>query len=325
MLARYFTESMIVFLGPFILPYVSILYGIIITFYGFLLFFIKFYILFGEKEWSCPSVPDVVNQNGGSAGYVIWKDPKDALYKGYNWIFCIIFGIILVCCFFYLFLLSVALTFVSMLTANILPLLLNAVVTTSKNQETKYTFFNTLENIFKYKLNIIMYIISYYILIDSYNSIGSYGVFIAIVSFIFIYIFYPEIYKSHIPKIDINASTQNLVNIQPSSKNSICEKISEDEKTEKIQGLKCNLEPVVESVSWMDYFFGSATAENNQIDVPVAEPVPVDNNKDIKLGTGTANGTGNGTEPKFITPSQDQVFELESSDQTTQPTNPLNK
>ena len=78
--------------------------------------------MFGEKEWSCPSVPDVVNQNGGSAGYVIWKDPKDALYKGYNWIFCIIFGIILVCCFFYLFLLSAALTFVSMLTANILPL-----------------------------------------------------------------------------------------------------------------------------------------------------------------------------------------------------------
>jgi len=285
MLARYFTESMIVFLGPFILPYVSILYGIILTFYGFLLFFIKFYMLFGEKDM-CPSKK---NENGPDTTYVIWKDPKDALYKGFNWVFCIIFGIILICCFFYLFLLSAALTFVSVLTANILPLLLNArVVTSSEKPQTEYTFFNTLENIFKYKLNIIMYIISYYILIDSYNSIGSYGVFIAIVSFIFIYIFYPEIYKSHTPNIEQNASTKGLASIRPN--NSICEKMpkfTEEERTK----FTCITEPVVPTLTWLDWFFG-ADDENDSDNGDINKiPVAVAIGKDVKLGTGTSTTT----------------------------------
>lgn len=264
-LATYFTESMIIFLGPFILPYVSILYAIILSFYGFILFFTKFYMLFGEKDM-CPVKE---NENGMSTSYVIWKDSDDALYKNFNWFFCILFGIILICCFFYLFLISIALTFVSMLTAIILPLLLNAKVITSKNEKTEYTFFNTLENIFKYKINIIMYIISYYILIDSYNSIGSYGVFIAIVSFIFIYIFYPEIYKKHTPSIDSNASTKGLVNIQPN--NSMCQKTPSPTAEER-SNLTCSNETIVNdnSRSWLEWLIGSdddtlADDENNDV------------------------------------------------------------
>ena len=294
-LARYFTESMIIFIGPYILPYISILYGIMITVYGFLLFFIKFYMLFGEKDL-CPSKK---NENGSEIGYTIWKDPIDALYKDNNWFFCIIFGIILICCFFYIFLLSAALTFVSMLTVFLLPLLLNAKVVTSKDEKTEYTFFNTLENIFKYKLNIIMYIISYYILIDSYNSIGSYGVLIAIVSFIFIYIFYPEIYKNHTPNIENTASTKGLEIIQPN--NSRCEKnkVTEEDRID----FTCPIEPVSASQNWFDWLFGpddendSDNGDINKIPVAVAIDKAVKFDKDVKLGTdiGTSTGTDTGT------------------------------
>jgi len=140
-----------------------------------------------------------------------------------------------------------------MLTATILPILLNAKVITSKNKKTEYTFFNTLENIFKYKINIIMYIISYYILIDSYNSIGSYGVFIAIVSFIFIYIFYPEIYKKHTPSIDSNASTKGLVDIQPN--NSMCQKTPLPTAEERAN-LTCSNETVVPTRTWTEWLLG---------------------------------------------------------------------
>ena len=226
----------------------------ILSCYGFILFFTKFYLLFGEKDY-CP-----IKINGNIDGEIIknikWKDPEDSLYKDLNWIYVIIYLIIMCWCLLPIIFISGIFSFICNIVALLIPITLKAKVSNSGENKSgdddkSYNVLNTLENILKYKLNIIMYIISYYILVDAYDSLGFYGIVVTIIGILFIYIFFPEIYKNHIPIINKMASTSGLVEFKTYI--SKCNLTVDIDKSEKDK-LLCDRDKIKRT--WFDYFFG---------------------------------------------------------------------
>jgi hypothetical protein len=65
-----------------------------------------------------------------------------------------------------------------------------------EKQPSEYTKGTAIIDILKYKLNIVMYIISYFVVKDAGLSLGTMGAVIAIIACILVYVFYPNIYKS---------------------------------------------------------------------------------------------------------------------------------
>jgi hypothetical protein len=65
-------------------------------------------------------------------------------------------------------------------------------------------------NILKYKMSVIMYIVSFFIISDAYSVVGALGAFIGIVACIFVYSFYPNIYQQFKPGAENVESTINL-------------------------------------------------------------------------------------------------------------------
>ena len=276
LLNQYVIETLIIFLGPFILPFIYFPIMIILTCYGFILFFTKFYLLFGEKDY-CPIKPI---GDGEFIKNIKWKDPEDSLYKDYNWFFVIVYLIIMLCCLLPLIFISGILSFICNIVALIMPLMLKAKVSNSGGEKTiendkTYTVLNALENILKYKLNIIMYIITYYILIDAYASLGAYGVVVTIIGIIFIYIFYPEIYKNHIPIINKMASTSGLVEFKTYI--SKCMPTLDIDTTKK-DILKCDGSYKIKR-TWIDYFFGPIEDDNFE-ENPSTENPSTENSKE---------------------------------------------
>jgi hypothetical protein len=76
-----------------------------------------------------------------------------------------------------------------------------------KGKPKNYTWSTAIANILKYKLSVIMYIVSYLIVKDAYFSLGALGAVIAIVACIIVYSFYPNIYKQ---QTDVDDATQDL-------------------------------------------------------------------------------------------------------------------
>ena len=85
------------------------------------------------------------------------------------------------------------------------------------DKDEEYTYYTVLEHILKYKKRIIMFIVSYYVLIDSFLSLGAYGGLLAIVGCIIIYIFFPDIYKSYKPNTSDDPLIDNDDNLTPAS------------------------------------------------------------------------------------------------------------
>jgi hypothetical protein len=85
----------------------------------------------------------------------------------------------------------------------IAPLLLSANLFTGKEKDDSeaYSFSHSLRDIFKYKINIVMYILSFLIILNANSALGSYGAFVALVSFVLLYVF-SSIYKQ--PVADSN-------------------------------------------------------------------------------------------------------------------------
>jgi hypothetical protein len=144
-----------------------------------------------------------------------WNDPENATKENrltYFWyIFLVICSIFMQVGPFTLFCFS----FRSLFTALFLPLCLQAVLVDNgtgsgsgsgsgtgngspekdDKQPSKYTLGKTIVDILKYKLNIIMYIVSYFVVKDASLSMGTMGAVIAVVACIIVYAFYPGIYK----------------------------------------------------------------------------------------------------------------------------------
>jgi len=63
----------------------------------------------------------------------------------------------------------------------------------------KYTLMDTFMNIIEYKMRVIMFIVSYFVISDAYSSYGSYSALVAIIACLLLY-FFTDIYKQYIPE-----------------------------------------------------------------------------------------------------------------------------
>jgi hypothetical protein len=68
-----------------------------------------------------------------------------------------------------------------------------------KVDNSTYTFIDALYNVIEYKLSVIMYIVSYFVISDAYSSYGSYSALVAIIACLLLY-FFTDIYKQFIPE-----------------------------------------------------------------------------------------------------------------------------
>jgi len=84
----------------------------------------------------------------------------------------------------------------------LLPIFMEAEImpTETSKKKTVYTYKNTLMNILKYKMNILMYIISFIVVMDAYSTLGTYECMAAILVCILLYFFKPEIYHAYTVK-----------------------------------------------------------------------------------------------------------------------------
>jgi len=187
------TETWYLLLAPYILFFTSILTSTINFFYMLLLWFYNIYLLFSEK-----SVSD---------NKTTWKDGE--MWSVFNWTWSLLYIFI----FFMLFL-TVGMGIVIPITAFLIsmfcvifPLFMKA-----KNVATgkPYGLGETIKNVFKYKLNVIMAIISIYVILTASSNFGGYAAFVALVACIILY-FFSTIYQQYIPKA-VDHSTHGLGN-----------------------------------------------------------------------------------------------------------------
>jgi len=182
------TETWLILLSPYILFFTGIITSIVNTFYFIILWFYNIYLLFSYKD-------DAKNETK-------WKDGEmwGLLHWGwallYIFIFCILFftiglGMIIPFTAF----------FVSLFCA-VFPLFIK-----SKNSQTgkSYGVLETIKNILKFKMNIIMIILSYFIIASASSNFGGYAAFVALVSCIILY-FFSSVYHQYTPKATDHSS-----------------------------------------------------------------------------------------------------------------------
>jgi hypothetical protein len=247
------SESVIIFIMPYIILFVLMGVGIINGFYGYFLWFMNLYLLFSiQKDCFQEAMFD-------SDGSPILKDDGTPLTKtrkiweytkgemGRQWYWAILY--ILIAFFSFSWAGSLILFYFlvrSAISCLFLPLLMVAKVKDSSEQK-EYTFSTLLTNIFKYKMSLIMYIVSFFIVSDAYSALGALGAFIAIIACFFVYSFYPDIYKQFKPT-DAE-STDGLALFKQAHK--ICT------KKEHERGVCEGLEPSKTWIEWATSFFYS--------------------------------------------------------------------
>jgi len=84
----------------------------------------------------------------------------------------------------------------------ILPVFMEAELYDPDNpsKKTPYTFKTAFMNILKYKMSIIMYIISFIVITDAFSTLGIYEGVMAIIVCLLLYFFKPQIYQPYVPK-----------------------------------------------------------------------------------------------------------------------------
>jgi len=178
------TETWIILLSPYILFFTGMLTCLINTIYFIILWFYNIYLLFSEK-------------NGST-----WKDGE--MWGLLNWWWALIY-IFIFCVLFF----TIGLGLVIPITAGvvslfcaILPLFMK-----SKNSQTgkSYGVFETIKNVLKFKLNIIMILLSLYIISSASNNLGGYAALVAIVACIILY-FFSSVYHQYTPKATDHSS-----------------------------------------------------------------------------------------------------------------------
>ena len=190
----------------------------------------------------------------------IWEYTDGEMWKQWYWaIFYIFISFMLITLIF--FIISILL-FLNSLSCLFLPLLMVAKVKDSPDNKS-YTFSTLLGNILKYKMSVIMYIISYFLITDASSTFGGIGAFVAIIACIFIYAFYPNIYKQYIPTDP--TSTIGLVSYKQAQK--FCSKVDLDIPKD------CN---IPHQKSWFEWLFGDdlpSSVSSMAAAEPIAEPV----------------------------------------------------
>jgi hypothetical protein len=238
------SESVIIFIIPYLLffisPFIFMGLGLVNLFYGVFLWFSQIPLLFSERD-GCyeegvfnkegePVYEKEFNKDTGKwvnklgenrepiqimKTRIKWRVPDGAMKT--HWGRSILYTIFAILGLFWgvgpfmIFYFGLR----STLSALFLPFYLKANILGENSDEPidekgkpkNYTWSTAIANILKYKLSVIMYIVSYLIVKDAYFSLGALGAVIAIVACIFVYSFYPNIYK---PQTDIPTATLDL-------------------------------------------------------------------------------------------------------------------
>jgi len=225
-----FSESFILLLSIWFELIIVIVTTITNYFYLTVLWFFNVYLLFSEKEISNNKNETIVN----------WKNGD--IFEKTSLFWLIVYILILLILFFsigFYFIIPV-LSIVINTFCFIFPIFINFHNVKSKE---KYSIFDGITNVIKYKLHLIMYIITIYAILSVYTNFGGYSALVSLVSFI-ILLFFSQIYNRYIPKDTDNVSI-GLGTFQQAIKKCKSNKNSEDsseepsliEKIENIIGL----------------------------------------------------------------------------------------
>lgn len=213
-------ETLIVILGPFLSFFIYILTGLIDTFYLMFLWFYNIHLLFSEKTETATSTNWI---SGDMWGILTW-------YWSLFYIFWFIIAFFLVG----MGLIIPILSFLISTFCIFFPLFMK-----SKNATTgkPYGLGETIKNILKFKMSIIMILMSINIIISANSNFGGYSAFVAIVACILLY-FFTGIYQQYTPK-GIDHSTSGLGDYVQAEKECIPTAMAEPEPTliEKIENL----------------------------------------------------------------------------------------
>lgn len=178
-----FPESIIIIFGHFFNILVIIVSIFCNYWYMIYLWFANIKLLFSEKS---------VNSNNKTT----WKDGDmwDIMNWGwsffYIWMFCIMFWVL-----GFWFIIPIVVLFITII-CYFFPFFIKAYYKDKPDKQ--YSFTKMFKNIIKFKLNIIVFIVSALIVFDAYNSLGGTYAFSSFILFGFLYFFY-AIYNTYNP------------------------------------------------------------------------------------------------------------------------------
>jgi len=190
------TETVYILLSPYILFFTTLLTFVVNGLYMSLLWFYNIYLLFSEKddknkETDAEGIHKVNWKNGN-----IWTFFNILWFIFYIWVFIVLFFIAgswliipITACLISLFCLFFPLFMRSKYTKN----------------DQKYNLYETIKHVLKFKLNIIMVIMSLIIILSASSNFGGYAAFVALVACIILYFFTP-IYHQYLPKSPDNST-----------------------------------------------------------------------------------------------------------------------
>ncbi len=177
-----FSESVILFFLPYFNIFWFMLTFIINFFYIIYSWFKNLHLFYSEKT--------VVNDK------TVWQ-PGESMWSFSN-VFKSMFMIFVAFIVFVSFGIGMIIPFTTLLTSVysiLMPMFMEATV---KDKGKPYTFSSALLDVFKYKISVIMYILTYYIVTGTYSKFGSTATGISFIAFI-ILLFSTNIYKPYKP------------------------------------------------------------------------------------------------------------------------------
>jgi len=251
-------ESVIYFVTPMLYVMLIFFFGIINIIYGTFLYLYELGLLFSERI-TCVNVamlddkdipvclPDGIQpvkekdakipcgseENQEKEMRVVWEKRVGSRRKHWVWTI-MVYGIAYVS---FMYVLLFAMPFLSLITifrVILLPLMFEGNVYTAegkpmyiadkegKGQLQHYSFLSCFINALKYNRNIIMFLISFFILIDANSSLGGSGAVFAVIAFLIVYWFYPEVYKK--PKLDDIRFTDGYASYESALRTCVAEK-----------------------------------------------------------------------------------------------------
>lgn len=175
-----FTESLIIFVLPIIFSFVFFILSII----NFILFifywFYDLYLLFSTKT-------------SGEGQPSVWKDGNAGYIKYFLYL------IIAFWVFIFTFFITGFIAPILAVYSFIVPLFMESEVIVPGGKPKPYNIKSLFVDVLKYKHSVIMYIISYLLISNTYSSYGNYAAVIAFVMCGIIYFFIPSVYKRYLP------------------------------------------------------------------------------------------------------------------------------
>lgn len=198
-------EILIILLLPYIISFLYLGLAVVDGFYFAYLWFAKLPLFCSYKK------------NTGNPNATTWEHPQGAIWSITNW--WKIFAAIILFFFGFSTLTSIPIIMFAVAYTFFFPLTLKSKVEGRK----KYGPFSLLQDVFKFKRNIFMYIISFLLLNDTAKSFGSAAATSVVIICVGLY-FFTGIYHDYEPTVK-DAVTPGLTTFEPSQKT--CGKLNE--------------------------------------------------------------------------------------------------